>query len=100
MPKFTVEHETKLSPADAFAKVCDYLQHSEGIKKLDSDLKFDLDPKNHSGKVKGSKFDCHIKVTGQNPTRVALEIDISFLLSPFKGKIQETLKEKMHKVLG
>ena len=100
MPKFTVEHETKLSKADAFKKVQEYLSHSEGLKKLDGDLQCSFDDSKFTGQVKGSKFECQVAVQGENPTKVTLEISIGLLLSPFKGKIQETLKGKMNQILG
>jgi len=100
MPKFTVEHETKLSKAEAFKKVQEYLKHSDGLKKFDSDLVYSFDEQKFTGQVKGSKFECNVALNGDNPTKVSLEINIGFLLSPFKGKIQETLKGKMSQILG
>jgi len=100
MPSFTVEHDTKLSKTEAYQKVQDYLRNSESIKKLDSDLKYDFDDATHSGKVKGSKFDCQLKITGDSPTKVAITVNLPLLLTPFKGKIQETLQNKMSQLLG
>jgi hypothetical protein len=100
MPSFTVEQETKLSKADAYQKVQDYLRHSEGLKKLDSDLQYSFDDASHTGQIKGSKFECQVKITGDSPTKVVLQISIPLLLSPFKGKIQETLQGKMSQLLG
>lgn len=100
MPNFKVEHQTTLPSAQTFEKVCDYLQNSEGIKKLDGNLKFDLNPGAKTGHVKGSKFECEISVTGENPAKVVLSITIPLLLSPFKSSIESTIKEKMTKILG
>lgn len=100
MPKFTVEHTTSLSAQETFTKVKDYLSHSEGLRKLDGDMKCDFHDSSMSGKVKGSKFECDVAVKGSSPTTVVLTINIGLLLSPFKGKIHETLKEKMTKILG
>ena len=100
MPSFSVEHTTSLSADETFQKVQQYLEKSEGLRKLDGDLQCSFDPGQHTGTVKGSKFECDVKVTGNNPTTVVLNISVGFLLSPFKGKIQETLKSKLTQVLG
>ncbi|MBK9292918.1 MAG: polyhydroxyalkanoic acid system family protein [Oligoflexia bacterium] len=100
MPNFKVEHQSPLPPDETFNKVCDYLQNSEGIKKLDNSLKFDLNPPLRKGHVKGSKFECEISVSGQTPSQVVLSITIPLLLSPFKSSIENTIKEKMAKILG
>ncbi len=99
MPSFKVEHETKMSAQETFDKVCDYLQNSEGLKKLDSALKYDFDKAAKTGHVKGSKFECSMKVVG-SPTKVVLDISIPLLLTPFKSTIENNLKEKMSKILG
>lgn len=100
MPKFSVEHETKLSKPEAFKKLQEYLKHSEGLKKLDSSLTYTFDEKNFTGQLKGSKFECDVSLVGENPTKVKIDISIGLLLSPFKGKIAETLKGKMSQILG
>lgn len=100
MPTFTVDHTTQMPAQEAFQKVQDYLGKSEGLRKLDADLKCDFDDKNLKGKVKGSKFECDVAVKDAKPTQVVLTVSIGFLLSPFKGKIQETLKSKMTQILG
>lgn len=89
-----------MNAEEAYNKVCDYLENSEGLKKLDSNLKYDFDKGSKTGKVKGSKFECSLKVEEDGKTKVVLNISIPLLLSPFKGSIESTLKEKMTKILG
>lgn len=100
MPSFSFEHNTPLSADEAFGKVRQYFQESEGIKKLDDNMQFKFDEKAKTGHVKGSKFEVSMKVTGANPATVSLQVSLSLLLTPFKGTIEKTIKEKMAKILG
>lgn len=100
MPKFTIEHETSLQPTETYQKVRDYLENSKGIRKLDADLTCTFDDSSRTGHVKGSKFECDVAVTGEDTSRVAITVNIGFLLTPFKGQIESTLKTKMSEILG
>jgi hypothetical protein len=100
MASFTVEHEAKASKEDTFKKVKKFFEESESLKKLDDSLEYSFDESQYTGKVKGSKFDCSLKVTGSNPAKVHITVNLSFFLTPFKGKIQETLQSKISQVLG
>ena len=98
MPSFTIEHDTKLPADETFKKVRHYFETSEGLKKLDGDMRTEFDEANKTGHIKGSKFDCELKVTGS--TKVSIQVTIPLLLLPLKGTIQQTIKEKMTKILG
>ncbi len=100
MPSFTVDHNTNLPKSEAFQKVKKYFEESHGLRKLDNDLKCQFNEASHSGNIKGSKFECDFVITGEQTAKVSLTINIGLLLSPFKGKIQETLKTKMTELLG
>ncbi len=100
MASFTVEHETNLSKEDTFKKVKKFFEETDSLKKLDGSLEYKFDEAQCTGKVKGSKFDCDLKVTGSNPAKVQITVNLSFFLTPFKGKIQETLQSKISQVLG
>jgi hypothetical protein len=89
-----------MSKDEAFKKVQKYFAESEGIKKLDSNLECTFDEAHYTGSVKGSKFQCEFKFSGDDPTKVTIQVNLAFLLTPFKGKIQETLKTKMGQLLG
>jgi hypothetical protein len=101
MATFTVEHQTQLSKQEAFKRVQNYLQNSEGLKKLDSNLEYVFDEANFKGHVKSSKFQCAMTITGeQAAAKVSLEVSLSLLLSPFKGTVRETLQKKFKQILG
>jgi hypothetical protein len=100
MASFTIEHETKLSQNDSYAKVKKFFQESDMLKKLDGNLETTFDDNKCVGHVKGSKFDCELKVTEDKPSKVVVTVNLSFLLTPFKGKIQETLQQKIQSIFG
>jgi hypothetical protein len=96
----TVEHETNLSQDETYKKVKAFFAESDSLKKLDSNLEYTFDDAAHTGKVKGSKFECNLKVLGSSPSKVQVTVSLSLLLTPFKGKIQETLRSKISQVFG
>lgn len=100
MPSFKVEHKTSMPAQAVYEKVCDYLQNSEGLKKLDNSLKCDFNSGAKTGHVKGSKFECTFAVKDDSPSLVVFNVTIPLLLTPFKSTIENTLKEKMTKILG
>ena len=100
MASFTVEHETNLSQAETYKKVKRFFEENESLKKLDSNLECTFDDSAHTGRVKGSKFECNLKVLGSSPAKVEVTVSLSLFLTPFKGKIQETLQSKIRQVLG
>jgi hypothetical protein len=100
MASFTIEHQTQLSKEQAYKKIKSYFEGSEGLRKLDDSLKLTFDDPSHTGKIKGSKFEGDFKVTGQDAAKVSFTVSLSFFLTPFKGKIQETLESKIRQVLS
>jgi hypothetical protein len=100
MPKFTVEHHTALPVEETFKRVSDYVQKSEGLKNLDKDFKCELNPGAKSGVIKSSKFECDFNIKQTDKTLVTFNVSLPLLLSPFKGMVEKTLKEKMAKILG
>lgn len=100
MASFTVEHQTNSSKEETFKKLKKFFEESDSLKKLDSNLQYNFNEEECSGTVKGSKFDCAIKVVGSTPAKVQVTVNLSFFLTPFKSKIQETLQSKISQVLG
>jgi len=54
-------------------------------------------PDGCTGTAKGSMFKGTFKVTA---TQVVCDIDLSFMASPFKGKVEETLKKKLDELFA
>jgi hypothetical protein len=100
MPTFHVEQKTNLPPDESFQKIREYLEKGDDLKKLDSNIHCTFDPASKTGMAKGNQFECKLKVTEESSSTVKLEISIPFLLSPFKGKIQETLQRKLKKLFA
>jgi hypothetical protein len=100
MASFTVEHQTNLSQDETYKKVKKFFEENDSLKKLDSNLEYTFDDGAHTGRVKGSKFECNLKVLGNSPSTVQVTVSLSLFLSPFKGKIQDTLQSKIRQVLG
>ena len=100
MASFTVEHETNLSQDETYKKVKKFFEENDSLKKLDSNLEYSFNDAAHTGRVKGSKFECNLKVLGSSPCKVDVTVSLSLFLTPFKVKIQETLQSKIRQVLG
>jgi hypothetical protein len=100
MATIKVEHKSQLSKKDTFDKVQHFFKENESIKKMDAHLQYDVDEANCHIKLKGTHFSGEVQVTGDNPSVVVISVNLGFLASAFKGKVQETLERKMGQLLG
>jgi hypothetical protein len=101
MPKISFEHTSQLAPQDAFEKIKNFFESETELKKYDATLKCQFNESQRSGQAKGSQFSADMKVQDKGAgCVVTLNIDLPFLLSPFKGKIQESVQRKLKKYLG
>lgn len=101
MPKFTIEHESSKNPQDAFGKIKDFLSNDGDMRRFDSKLQCSFDEASHTAQMKGSQFKADLNVTPSGTgCKVAVTVDLPLMLSPFRGKITETLKTKLLKYLG
>jgi hypothetical protein len=100
MPKFTVSHKTAMNQQEAFGKIKNYFETSDDFKKFDPNMTCQFDASKFSGVAKGSQFECALRVEGNGPSEVILDVSIPFLLSPFKGKITETLERRLNKLFA
>lgn len=101
MPKFQVEHASKLPPTLAFEKLDQFINQTDEMAKIDSSAKWQSDSKNLKGTLKGKQFSAVVEVFPHGEgSKVALEIEIGLLLTPLKGKITEILKSKLNKYLA
>ncbi len=100
MPKVTVDHKSNLSTQDAFEKIQKFFENDQDIRRLDPSIKCDFKAGDMKGKVNGSQFKADISVTGQGQgSTVTVVVDLPLLLTPFKGKVQETIEKKLNKYL-
>ncbi len=104
MPKINIEHKSTLAPSDALAKIKIFFETDEGLKKFDANMKCQFDDKTLKGKVTGKQFKADVSVASQGVgsagSQVQVVIDLPLLLSPFKGKVQETIERKLSKYLA
>ncbi|MFP5518568.1 MAG: polyhydroxyalkanoic acid system family protein [Bdellovibrionia bacterium] len=102
MPKFTVDHETKFNDADAFAKIKEFLGKDDGIRRFDPKMNCDFNESNKTCQIKGSQFKADLQVAklGNGGSKVSVTVDLPLMLTPFKGKVQETLLKQLSKYLG
>jgi hypothetical protein len=100
MPKFTVEHSIEKDPEETYKTVKGFLSKSGEIKKLDANAKCLFDDSKKSAAISGSQFKAEMQVSGKGESsKVVITVDLPFLLTPFKGKIQESLQKMLTKHL-
>lgn len=101
MPKVTVEHSTALSPDDAFAKLKSFFETDQDIRRLDPKIQCQFTDSSMTGQAKGSQFKADMSVKpAAGGSAVAIIVDLPLLLTPLKGKVQETIQKKLAKYLG
>lgn len=100
MPKFTVEHQTKEPQAETYAKIKDFLQ-KEDISKMAPGAKLTFSDTEQKAFLTGPQFKADINILGDGPTsKVLVNVDLGFLLTPLKGKVEEILKKQLSRHLG
>lgn len=101
MPKVTVEHSTSLSAEEAFTKLKSFFEGDEDIRRLDPKIQCKFNDSSMTGQATGSQFKAQMSVQKNSKgSAVAVVVDLPLLLTPFKGKVQETIQKKLAKHLG
>ncbi len=101
MPKISLEKTSTLSAEDTFAKIKTFLSDDKDLRKLDSNYKCQFDEKSLSGTAKGSQFEAKMSVASEDgQSKVTLVVSLPLLLTPFKGYVEKTLRQKLDSVLG
>lgn len=100
MPKITVEHKCSFSTLEAFQKIKTFFENDQDIRRLDSKMQCEFSESQLSGKVKGNQFKADVMVENKDSgSLVRVIVDLPLMLSPFKGKVQETIERKLAKYL-
>lgn len=101
MPKFTVDHETSHASEAAYGKLKQFLSKPGELKKFDPKTECSFNDALQTCSIKGSQFKAEVSVqkSGEG-SKVSISVDLPFLLSPFKGKVQESLTKMLAKQLG
>lgn len=101
MPKFTVEQKSNKPADQAFEAVKSFLSKDGEMMKFDSKAKITFDDANKSCKIAGSQFKAEMNILPDaGGSKVAVMVDLPMLLTPFKGKVQETLQKMLSKHLA
>ncbi len=102
MPKVKIENTFQKPVAVAFEKIKEFFNNDKDLKSFDSNMTCEFDEKNCTGRVNGKQFKANINVAAQSDSesRVVIEIDLPLLLSPFKGKIKDTVEKKLEKAMS
>ncbi|MBC7370164.1 MAG: polyhydroxyalkanoic acid system family protein [Bdellovibrionaceae bacterium] len=101
MPKFTIEHTSSHSAKEAFKKIKTFLDQDEDVRRFDSKMKSDFNDGTMTGSIKGSQFKADVAVQAEGDgSKIQIIVDLPLLLTPFKGKVQETLQKKLSRYLA
>lgn len=101
MPKFTIDHQSNHSVEEAYSKIKEFLSNDQDIRRFDPKLQCSFDDGSKSAALKGSQFKADMSLTSSGAgSKVSVTVDLPLMLTPFKGKVQETLQKKLAKYLG
>lgn len=101
MPKFTIEHSSSHSAKEAFEKIKSFLSGDEDLRRFDSKMQCQFNEDTLKGSIKGSQFKADVAVQSAGTgSKIEINVDLPMLLTPFKGKVQETLQRKLTKYLA
>ena len=101
MPKINLKASSNYTAEETFEKVKNLFESDSDLKKMDSSYVCDFQPSELSGTAKGNKFSAKMKIDHQgDQSEITVDVEIPFMLSPFKGVIKETLQKKIGKTLS
>lgn len=101
MPKVNVDHNTNDGVDEAYQKIKEFFENDQDLRKLDPNLKVSFTDADRTGKATASQFSASVQVKANGGgSIISVTVDLPLLLSPFKGKIQETLEKKLKKYLA
>lgn len=101
MSKFTLDHNVKHPTDKTFETIQSVLSKGDDLKKYDPKIECQFDSAKKTCSIKGSQFKADLKVVASTDgSKISVEVDLPFLLMPFKGKISESLTKMFQKHLG
>lgn len=101
MPKVSVSHKTAIPSDEAFTKIKAFFETDTDLRKIDPNIKVTFTDSSKTGKATASQFSAQFDVKpAEGGSTVNVMIDLPLLLTPFKGKVQETLEKKLKKYLA
>lgn len=102
MPKIKFELPAPIDSATAFTKIKKLLNGDNDFRKFDPKVSCTFDETSKKCNVDGSRFKATLQVAEKdaNSSRIAIEVELPFALSLFKGKIQDSLEKNLKKILS
>ena len=101
MPKFTIDHTSSQNAQEAYNKIKEFLANDQDIRRFDPKIKCDFDDSAMSCKMNGAQFKADMNVAANGAgSKISVTVDLPLMLTPFKGKVTETLQKKLAKYLG
>ena len=101
MPKISFNFNSEKAASEIYTKVKGFLTSEDGIKKFDPKVSFDFADTDLKGTAQGTGFKAVMNVASKDKgCQVNLEIDLSFLLTPLKSKVEQFIEKKLGKILS
>ncbi|WII73137.1 polyhydroxyalkanoic acid system family protein [Bdellovibrio sp. 22V] len=101
MPKFTIDHQSTQNVEEAYQKIKEFLSNDQDIRRFDPKIQCSFNESAKSAALKGSQFKADMAVVSSGTgCKVSVTVDLPLMLTPFKGKVQETLQRKLAKYLA
>jgi hypothetical protein len=97
MPQVKVLRDIKGKKKDVYSAVKEYLDGRETLAKLGATMQWN--DKSCSGVLEASSFSGALEVNEKgDKSQVAITIELPFLLTPLKGKVEEELNKHLGRV--
>lgn len=101
MPKFTIDHQSNHDVEEAYKKIKEFLSNDQEIRRFDPKLQVLFNDGSKSCNLNGAQFKADMAVASSGTgSKVVVTVDLPLMLTPFKGKVQDTLQKKLAKYLG
>ena len=103
MAKFKFELPAPQDSATTYKKIKTLLTGENDFKKYDPKVACTFDEPSQSCNIKGTQFKADLKVNNDTKnakaSTVAIEVELPFALSLFKGKIQDIIEKNLKRIL-
>ncbi len=101
VPKFSVQHQTQLPKTETYAKIKNFFGSASELAKLAPGAKAQFQDNTSSCKITGTGFTADVEIKDTDGgSHVVVQVDLGFLLTPLKSKVEEVLKKKLAQHLG
>lgn len=101
MPKISFSFGSDKPASEIYNKVKGFLSSEDGIKKFDPKVSVSFSDPEMKGSAEGTGFKAVMNVQSKNQgCQVNLEVDLSFLLTPLKSKVEQFIQNKLGKLIG